>query len=159
MPAAFGWRGSDCGWRQPGCGPFWCVGGARPDVNASLWRAVIGHGHAVKHSIRGIAGVFVPFTTYHDGSPMRKLIAVVIAGLFAVSGAFADEMKKDDTKKDEKKSEMKKDEKEKDEKYEKKADMKKVDKKDEMKKGEMKKDEMKKDEMKKDEMKKDETKK
>jgi hypothetical protein len=35
-----------------------------------------------------------------DGTLMKKLIAVLIAGLFGVAGAFADEMKKDEKKAD-----------------------------------------------------------
>src|SRR6266481_4837600 len=90
-----------------------------------------------------------PFQLTDDGYLMKKLIAVMITGLFAVAGAFADEMKKDEKKGEMKKAEMKK------------TEMKKTDAKKEEKKGEMKKAEMKaemKTEMKKEE-KKDDTKK
>src|SRR5882757_5385367 len=71
-----------------------------------------------------------------DGNLMKKLIAVMIAGLFAVAGAFADEMKKDETKAEAKpaaeakKADAKKDEKKamkKDEKKAMKKDAKKAD--------------------------------
>jgi hypothetical protein len=39
-----------------------------------------------------------PFNQRVTDYLMKKLIAVMIAGLFAVAGAFADEMKKDETK-------------------------------------------------------------
>src|SRR6267378_7232500 len=41
-----------------------------------------------------------PFQLTDDGYLMKKLIAVMITGLFAVAGAFADEMKKDEKKAD-----------------------------------------------------------
>jgi pentapeptide MXKDX repeat protein len=92
-----------------------------------------------------------PSTLERRNYLMKKLIAVLIAGLFAVAGAFADEMKKDEKAEAKPAAEAKKEEK--------KGEMKKAEaKKDEMKKGEMKKAEAKKEE-KKDEMKKDEAKK
>jgi pentapeptide MXKDX repeat protein len=66
---------------------------------------------------------------------MKKLLAMLVASMFAAGVTYADEMKKED-KKVEAKKEMKKEEK-------------KPEAKKEMKKTEMKKDEMKKDEMKK----------
>src|SRR6266566_2595801 len=82
-----------------------------------------------------------PFQLTDDGYLMKKLIAVMITGLFAVAGAFADEMKKDEKKAEAKPA----------------AEAKKTEAKKEEKKGEMKKAEMK-AEMKKEE-KKDDTKK
>src|SRR6266446_382871 len=82
-----------------------------------------------------------PFQLTDDGYLMKKLIAVMITGLFAVAGAFADEMKKDEKKAEAKPA----------------AEAKKTEAKKEEKKGEMKKAEMK-TEMKKEE-KKDDTKK
>src|SRR6266403_967145 len=82
-----------------------------------------------------------PFQLTDEGYLMKKLIAVMITGLFAVAGAFADEMKKDEKKAEAKPA----------------AEAKKTEAKKEEKKGEMKKAEMK-TEMKKEE-KKDDTKK
>jgi hypothetical protein len=77
-------------------------------------------------------------------SKMKKLLAMLVASMFAAGVVYADEMKKEDkkveAKKDEKKADAKKDEK--------KADAKKDEKKSEMKKDE-KKSEMKKDDAKK----------
>src|SRR5882762_8097931 len=87
-----------------------------------------------------------PFQLTDDGYLMKKLIAVMITGLFAIAGAFADEMKKDEKKAEAKPA----------------AEAKKTEAKKEEKKGEMKKAEMKKAEMKtemKKEEKKDDTKK
>ncbi len=65
---------------------------------------------------------------------MKKLLAMLVASMFAAGVTYADEMKKDD-KKVEAKKEMKKEEK----KPEAKKEMKKEDKKTEMKKDDMKK--------------------
>ena len=66
---------------------------------------------------------------------MKKILAMLVASMFAAGATYADEMKKEDKKVEMKKTEMKKEEK--------KAEMKKDEKKAEMKK-EAKKDEMKK---------------
>src|SRR6266403_2262200 len=78
-----------------------------------------------------------PFQLTDEGYLMKKLIAVMITGLFAVAGAFADEMKKDEKKAEAKPA----------------AEAKKTEAKKEEKKGEMKKAEMKKTDAKKEEMK------
>jgi hypothetical protein len=81
-----------------------------------------------------------------DGKQMKKLIAVTVAGLFALAGAYADEMKKDEKAEAKPAAEAKKETN--------KADMKKDAKKSDKKKADKKKDDKKKDDTKKDDGKK-----
>jgi hypothetical protein len=121
-----------------------------------------------RRALGGDGRLFDPFNSPIDGKLMKKLIAVTVAGLFALAGAYADETKKDEKKTDAKPStEMKKEATKADTKKTdttkadtKKADATKTDaKKADAKKADTKKADAKKDEPKKDEAKKDEAKK